>query len=139
MKTELSIGIFFQISFTNSTLPFNAWYLAVLSVNFFTFFSVFCIIALFLSTIRIQTFSTFFHDYFFHCCFCLSSSFWLIHCRTVLFITAVKAVSFRSKTHVYNNNVISIMISFINWLIQTAVLGVTAMLTWTSLKFVKKT
>ncbi len=139
MKTELSMGIFFQTSFTNLTLPFNAWYLAVLSANSFIFFSAFCIIALFLSTVRTQAFSTPFCDCFFHCCFCLSSSFWLVHCRTVLSVTAVRAVSFRSKTCVCNDSVISTMISFTNWLIQVAVLGVTVMLTWTSLKFVKKT
>jgi len=129
MKTELFMGISFQTSFTNSTLPLKAWYLAVLSANFFILFSVFCIIALFLLTVRTQAFSTLFCDCFFHCCFCLSSSFWLVYCRMILFVTVIKAVSFRFKTHVCNNNVISARISFTNWLIWVAVLGVTAMLT----------
>jgi len=137
MKTESFIGIFFQTSFANSTLPLNTWYLAVLLINFFILFSASCIKALSLLTVRTQAFSTFFCDYFFCCCFCLSSSFWLVHCRTVLFVIAVRAVSFKSKTHIYNDDVISARISFTNWLIWVAVLGVTAMLTWTSLKFVK--
>ena len=44
---------------------------------------------------------------------------------------------FKSKTYKYNDEVISIRISFINWLIQIAVWSVTVMLIWTLLKFVR--
>ena len=131
------MAIFFQTSFTNSTLPLNAWYLADLIVNSFILFSSFCIIASSSLTVRTQAFSTVFHDCFFcHCC-CFSRSFWLVCCKTALFITAVKAVFFRLKICECNDRVISARTSFTNWLIQIAVWDVTMMLIWTSLKFVR--
>ncbi len=129
--------IFFQISFTNSTLLLNTWYLADLVVNFFTLFSSFCIMTLSSLTVRTQTSSTVFYDCFFHCCCCFSRNFWLICCKTALSVTAVKAVSFRSKIYKCNNEVISARISFTNWLIWIAVWDVIMMLIWTSLKFVR--